>query len=254
MNVKRNFLIPLFVFILLLGLIIYVSFFRNENFNYVKISEIVITGDSIISGQDYLSFIKLKNKNLTIPLEVVKSRILKHPYISSVEMNYADYKLFIKVKEKTLKAHLVSENESCIISDDFQILPDLKNYKAVLDLPVINNYYNSKKLADFSYVKSPLMLRAFKIIDSAKLIDWNLFAALSELNLADSNNIVLNISGAMAPVYFGKGDEVKKMWLLEIFWRNTPEGNSLFNDSNYIDLRFDNEIFACNYESTGVTE
>jgi len=254
MTVKKGFFIPFFIFVLLSGFIIYISFFRNESLKPVKISEIVITGDSLIGGQDYLSFIKLKKKDVNVPLEIVKSRLLKHPYISSVEMRYADSRLEIKIKEKVLKAHLVSDSESWIITEDFQLLPDLKNYKAVLDLPVINKFYTGKKIECLSFISSPLLVSAFRIIDAARMIDVNLFKALSELDLSDPNNIVLNFSGAKAPVYFGKGDEAKKMMYLEIFWRNTTEGPSLISNSNYIDLRFDNEIFACNFESTGVTE
>lgn len=254
MAVKKGFFIPFLVFVLLSGIIIYIAFFRSERLNPVKISVINITGDSLIGSQDYLSFIKLKNKNVSVPLEIVKSRLLKHPYISSIEMKYADSRLDIRIKEKSLKAHLITDNESWIITDDFQVLPDLKNYKAVLDLPVINKYNSGKKIEPLSFINAPLLVSAFKIIDAAKMIDNNLFKALSELDLSDPNNIVLNFAGAKAPVYFGKSDEAKKMMYLEIFWRNTTEGQNLISNSNYIDLRFDNEIFACNFESAGVTE
>ena len=55
-------------------------------------------------------------------------------------------------------------------------------------------------------------------------------------------------------VIFGRGDEVKKIVYLEILWEGKIETNVDITKSNYVDLRFANEVFLGNANGTGLVE
>jgi cell division protein FtsQ len=123
-----------------------------------------------------------------------------------------------------------------------------------IDLPVISNANVQNNFTVFSFQESDDVVEAFKIIEAAKLSSIELSKKLSEIDLRNGNEILLSFSGIKPPVIFGKGDEAKKMVYLEIMMDGMPKGNNLVDNSDYIDLRFANEIFLGKAEETGLSE
>jgi hypothetical protein len=82
----------------------------------------------------------------------------------------------------------------------------------------------------------------------------NMAKRLSEINLRKGGDIILTLSGVKPPVIFGKGEAPKKMVYLDIMWSKIIGQNSLADNSDYIDLRFSDEIFVGTSEKTGITE
>jgi hypothetical protein len=67
--------------------------------------------------------------------------------------------------------------------------------------------------------------------------------SLSEINLRNGGDIIISFSGLKAPVIFGKHGAAKKMVYLEMLWDKILDGKSLADNSEFVDLRFANEIF-----------
>ncbi len=215
-----------------------------------------VTGNSLLSEEEYLNFTKLNDipqyEGLTLP--VIKNRFEKHPYIERADVEYAgNNKVKVVLHEKKIKAVLLDNGEPYFITDEFQVLPVLQNSKFV-DLPIISNAQIEKQVVPLSTLKTEGITEAFEIIDAAKLANAEILNSLSEINLRSGGDIVLTFSGLKPPVIYGRGQAAKKMVYLDIMWQGIVEGKNLIDSSEYIDLRFANEIFVGTTEKTGLSE
>lgn len=217
---------------------------------------IEIYGNHLLPVNEYLAFTKLRDSskfgNLT--LQDIKERFEKHPYVLKADVEFAGSNTVkVYLTEKNIEAVLLSAGEPNFITDNFQILTIMPNTK-FMDFPVISNSSFEKDIKPLSYIKTTDVIEAFKIIESAKLTNENILKKLSEVNLRKGGDIILTFSGIKPPVIFGKGEAAKKMVYLDIIWSKMTEQNSFAANSEYIDLRFSDEIFVGTSENTGYTE
>ncbi len=217
---------------------------------------IELTGNNLLSAKDYLAFARLDNaseiKSITLP--VVKDRLEKHPYTDQVDVEYnGENKINVVLKEKKIKAVLLTGTEPLFITDNFFVLPLLPNTRFI-DLPIISNPEEVNKIKPQTKVNNNSITNAFKIIDAAKLTNKEIFKKLSEVNLRNGGDIILTFSGMKPPVIFGKGEEAKKMVYFELVSKGSIGGKSLMEESDYIDLRFANEIYVGSSEKIGLSE
>lgn len=217
---------------------------------------IQITGNNLLSEGDYLSFTKLNDRSgydeITLP--VIKSRFESHPYVERADVEYLSGNIAkVVLTEKKIEAVLLYNGEPHFITEDFEILPVLPNTKFT-DLPVISNPKIQKQLRPLSICVNDDLVQAFKIIEAAKLANENIAQKLSEINLRNGGEIILSFSGVKPPVLFGRGEAAKKMVYLDIMWNGIVEGNNLVENSDYIDLRFANEIYIGAAQKTGLSE
>ena len=256
MSEKFGKILGTLLFVLLISGLFYLIFFHDKKTNNGEIRMIEVEGNHLLPANDYLSSIKLDDSSnynsLTLP--EIKERFLKHPYIKRAELEYeGNHKVKVYLTEKKIEATLLTGGEPQLISDDFQVLPILRNIK-ILDLPVISNPGLNKKPLPFSFIKTDEILEAFKIIEAAKLTNKDIFKRLSEINLRNGGDIVLTFSGIKPPVLFGKGEAAKKIVYLDVMWKNIVEGDDIAENSDYIDLRFSGEIFVGTSENIGLNE
>ncbi|MHB1686578.1 MAG: cell division protein FtsQ/DivIB [Ignavibacteriaceae bacterium] len=217
---------------------------------------IEVRGNNLLSESDYLLYTKLSDlsvyNGLTLP--AIKDRFEKHPYLDKVDVEYAGNGLAkVYVTEKKIMALIINNGDPYFITDNFQILPMMNDTKFV-DLPVISNANVQNNFTPLSYQKSNDIVEAFKIIEAAKLTSNEMSKRLSEINLRNGGDVILTFAGIKPPVIFGKGEEAKKMVYFEIILDGMLNGNNLVDDSDYIDLRFANEIFLGKAEETGLSE
>ncbi len=217
---------------------------------------IEIYGNNLLPVNEYLAFTKLgdSSKFGYLTLQDIKERFEKHPYVLNADVEYAGSNTVkVHLTEKNVEAVFLSAGEPYFITDNFQILPLLPNTK-LMDFPVISNSSFEKEIKPQSYIKTTDVLEAFKIIESAKLANEAMAKKLSEINLRKGGDIILTFSGIKPPVIFGKGEAPKKMVYLDIMWSKIIGQNNLADNSEYIDLRFSDEIFVGANEKTGYTE
>lgn len=244
----------LLVLVLLLSGILYLTFFSKKNLNRGEIKMIEVTGNKLLSGEEYLKFAKLEDSSsydeLTLP--VIKDRILKHPYIRRTDVeNDGIGGVRVEVSEKHLKAVILSDGEPYFITEDYEVLPLLPGTK-FSDLPIISNLPDSVDVKALSILKSAGIEDAFKIIDAARLTNESILKHMAEINLRKGGDIILTFSGVKLPVIFGKDGAAKKMVYLDILWDDMLSQKNIVEDSEYIDLRFSNEIYVGKSEKTGL--
>jgi len=243
------------LFILLISCILYLTFFSTKKINKGDIEMIEITGNNLLNESDYLTFTRLNDLsfNPNIPLRVIKDRFEKHPYVSRVEVEENGNKAKIILSEKKIMAVILNNADPYFLTEEFQVLPIFSDTK-LTDLPVIRNSIVNDQIKPLNFIKNSDVVDAFKIIDAAKKTNMNIYKRISEIDLRKGGDIILNLSGIKTPIVFGRGDEARKMIYLEIMWDGILEGNSLIQQSDYIDLRFANEIYIKDTEITGLNE
>ena len=114
-----------------------------------------------------------------------------------------------------------------------------------VDYPVITNL-KENRLKSLSVVQSDDLVQAFKIIDAVRLTDTEILKRLSEINLRSGGDVVMTLSGIQPPIIFGRGREAEKMVCIEMLWSNLFEGKNLLIESDYVDLRFADNIYLGN--------
>ena len=254
MRERNSKIIGVLIFIALMSGVLYLTIFVKKGINKGEIKMIQITGNNLLGASDYLKFAKLDDptKYSGLSLPVIYDRILKHPYVANADVEYDGVsEVNIEVVEKKIKAVVLSGEEPMFITDQFELLPLFGNTK-FNDLPIISNLPPGEAYKPLSKLNTDEIKQAFKIIDAAKLANEGILKRLSEINLRHGGDIILTFSGIKTPVIFGKNGAAKKLVYLDIIWDDMVSGKNLVGNSEYIDLRFANEIYVGKSENTGM--
>jgi cell division protein FtsQ len=244
------------LFVLLILLLTYLIFFTTKNSGRKNIKEIEVTGNNLLSANEYLVYSRLNEKSsykdLTLP--VIKSRIEKHHYILKADVKYGEpNKINISIREKNIKGLILNGRGPYLITAQFEILPLLPNTK-FLDIPVISNPFSIQETTPGMVYKTDDIIQAFKIIEAAELTNEKLPQLISEINLRNGKDVVVTLSGLEPTIIFGKKDEARKMVYLDKVLELFKQGSDITEGSGYLDLRFQNQIFLGGYKNTGFAE
>jgi len=243
------------LFMAIIGGMIHVNVVTEKSDGEI-FSEIILVGDKTLSANDYLigSDLNKVSEYPELTLQEIKSRITQHPYVAKAEVQSNGIgRVEINIVEKNLMAVLLTKSDPFLITENFQLLK-LKRNSDISNLPVISNVNLNRKSDDPGSIHSDELIRAFKIIDAAKIVNDEMYKNLTEINLRHGGDVILRFSGITFPVILGKGSEGKKIIILSSIWNGLNEKDKLFNNSSYVDLRFNNEIFIgkpVNTESHG---
>lgn len=234
--------------------ILYLSLFKYNEKGKEEIKMINIHGNSLLSKEIYLRFADLDQSSVydDLNLNIIKKRIEEHPYVAKTEVK-SDGRgnVDVKIIEKDIYAVLLSKTEPYFLTNDFELLK-IHEFTTYSDIPVISNFRVSDKLLPSKVYKNDDIVEAFRIIDAAKITDVELAKKLSEINLKSGGDVVLTFSGVNYPVVFGRGNESKKMIYLSLVWERINNLKATFQQTEYIDLRFNNEAYIGSKENTGL--
>ena len=240
-----------FFIILLVGLG-YLVYKSNEFKATDVIEKVQVTGNNLLSGNDYLSFAKLDDKSLLkgVTLSVIKSRFEKHPYVSRADVKFVNEKeVEVVLTEKDIYGVILKNPNPVFITENFEVLPIIPNTK-INEIPILSNVSESSKLKPLSKVKTEDIVEAFKIIDATRLTNSKMSKNLAEINLRNGGDILLMVSGLNFPVIFGRGNEAEKAVCLDAALSNYFDGNTLLQGCSYLDLRFNNELYVGRMKKT----
>lgn len=232
------------VLIFLIGMVIYLSFGVERN-DKINISVIEINGNFHLPKNSYFEYANLHEKTYyhLLSLQLIRDRFQKHPYIKQVNVEYTgDGKVVVRIKEKELKALLITNNNRYLMSGDMEIIPVLKNSQNI-NYPVIQIASDDKSISHFKIVRDNYELKtSFKILTAAKLLNPSLYDNLSEIDFRNGKNAVIHFSSVDYPVILGAKDEIKKMVVFEKLWESigTVQANKLLE---YVDLRFTDKVY-----------
>jgi|SRR5690554_21619 len=237
------------VFILLLLSVAYLVFHSNRIKENPVIESIKLSGNNLLNENEYLSFARLDNiknyKGLT--LQIIKSRLEKHPYIKNAEVKLKNEKeVIVYLTEKKIYGVIIQNNKALFAAENFQILPVFPDTK-LMDIPVLSNVSGSNKFEPLKKIINEDITQAYKIIDASELTDAKPLKAISEINLRNGGDVILTYSGITIPVIFGRNNEAGKLVTLEALMNNYLTKDI---ESDYIDLRFYNDIYIGHLQNT----
>jgi cell division protein FtsQ len=233
---------------------VYLSLFTYSKKGKEEIKMINIHGNNLLNAEIYLRFADLDQSSVydDINLNIIKRRIEEHPYVAKAEVKSDGLgNVDVKIKEKDIYAVLLTRAEPYFVTNDFELLK-IMEYTTYSDIPVISNFRLSEKIVPSKVYKTEDIVEAFKIIDAAKITDIELARKISEINLKNGGDIVLTFSGVNYPVVFGRGNESKKMIYLSLVWERINNLKASYQNTEYIDLRFNNEAYIGSKENTGL--
>lgn len=234
--------------------ILYLSLFTYNKKGKEEIKMINIHGNNLLSKEIYMRFADIDQSSVydDLSLNLIKKRIEEHPYVAKAEVKSDGIgNVDVKIIEKDIYAVLLSRSEPYFLTSDFELLK-IHQFTTYSDIPVISNFRISEKLAPSKVYKTEDIVEAFKIIDAAKITDMELAKKLSEINLKNGGDVVLTFSGVSYPIVFGRGSESKKMIYLSLVWERINTLKASYQNTEYIDLRFNNEAYIGSKENTGL--
>jgi cell division septal protein FtsQ len=232
------------IFIILLLGVVYLVYYSNKIDKNENIESVKVIGNKLLSENDYLTFTRLSDLsgNNKFSLSVIKSRFEKHPYVLKADVKFINEKeVKVFLTEKRIYGVIIKGSEAMFAADGFEVLPVFQDTK-MFDFPVLSNI-NENNLKPLRKLTCEDILQAFKIIDAARLINPKMLKDLSEINLRNSGDVVLTFSGLSIPVIFGRNSEAEKLVSLEALMNSNLVNANLLSESDYIDLRFYNDIY-----------
>lgn len=212
---------------------------KNEEIKFIELK-----GDYHLSQNEYFKFAKIENQDdysLLTP-RIVKDRLEKHPYVSKVDVLLKENKLSVELVEKEFESLVMFDGKEYLVSEKSIIIPKLPNSEKI-DYPIISNPFGANKIKEFEKATNNEDVKiGLKIILTLKIINPNLFENLSEINLRDGKDILLQFSKFNAPVILGRNNEIEKIMYLEKLVQKFDQTH-INNVLNYIDLRYSKYIY-----------
>jgi cell division protein FtsQ len=248
-------IVGLVIFLFLVGGILYLNFFGGHSVKKDIYELIEISSNSLLPAEDYLLFTEYNDstKFSELTLADVKGKFEEHPYVVKANVKFDGInKINVSIKEKELKAVILSENSPGLITEDYKLVPLLKN-TSFSELPVISHLKINSDETGTDDRENEELVQAYKIIDAIKITDENIYKKLNEINLRFGRDVILTFSGLDCSVIFGRGNEAKKIIYLLALWKKMDEDNNSFKASEYIDLRYRNKIFIGKKTNTEIT-
>lgn len=198
---KVKFILLFTIVLLFAGSSIVLSGFWKDKKNVKKVE---LFGNTTLSKDEIFEFAKLSDsliRSNSLSLEIIESRISKHPNIKSVNAIRDNGNISIEISEKDPFA-VVTNGKDLFLVDDKLSLYNVKKENDNLDIPVISGM--SPVLDIYNYDKNDLkhLKIAQYIIQKAIRIDKILYNYISEINFSDSSGIKMYSSEDAVPVYF----------------------------------------------------
>jgi len=227
------------ILVLVFSLSLIIDNSKNEEIKFIELK-----GDYHLSQNEYLNFAKIEEQDnyYTLTPRIVKDRLEKHPYISKVDVILKENRLSIEIEEKKFESLIMFEGNEYLVSESSVIIPKLPNSEKI-DYPIISNPSASNKIREFEKATQNEDVKiGLKIISTLKIINPNLYKSLSEINLRNGKDILLQFSKFNSPVILGRNNEIEKIMYLEKLVQKFDQEH-INNVLNYIDLRYSKYIY-----------
>lgn len=208
----------------------------------LQIEYIEIDGARILPHQLLLSAVNVPMQSLldTVDLYIIKNRLLKQPYISSVNVNrkYPDG-LRIQISERKPIASIW--NGQLFYIDTAGILLPVIESEISLDLPIITGISDLKPSAVGTKLSNKEIETAIKILQTSIVIDTSLYVLISEVNMNSGNDIIITTTEPAVSIILGREDYATKLFIFQSFWSNFLKSNDV-KKVQHIDLRYRDQV------------
>jgi cell division septal protein FtsQ len=205
-----------------------------------NVKKIVVTGNTTLSKEEIFDFAKLNDsliKSNSLSLEIIESRIAKHPNIRKVDAVRENGEVKIEISEKAPFA-LATNGQQVYLIDDKLSLYNIKKENNNIDIPVISGL--SPTLDVNNYEKNDLknLKIAQYIIQKAIKIDKILYSYISEINFSDSAGITIYSSEDAVPVYLVDYGFIRDKKGMELSARDYDINNPDFRSAIDVKLQY----------------
>lgn len=205
-----------------------------------NVKKIVVTGNTTLSKEEIFDFAKLNDsliKSNALSLEIIESRIAKHPNIKKVDAVRENGEVKIEISEKAPFA-LATNGQQIYLIDDKLSLYNIKKENNNIDIPVISGL--SPTLDVNNYEKNDLknLKIAQYIIQKAIKIDKILYSYISEINFSDSAGITIYSSEDAVPVYLVDYGFIRDKKGMELGARDYDINNPDFRSAIDVKLQY----------------
>lgn len=225
MNKMKLFILFVFVIVLAGSSVVVSGLWKDKS----TVKSIEFRGNTTLSKEEVFEFARLSDTLIgsnVLSLEMIESRISKHPNVKSVNVSRSSTNIRIEISEKKPFA-VVTNGNNMFLVDDQLTLYNLKREHMNLDIPVISGLSRITDMNNYGKDDLKNLKIAHYIISNCMKLNKSLYNYLSEISFADSNNIVMYTSDDVTPVYFIEYNDLNK--------KNEPV--SKFRDINNNELR-----------------
>jgi cell division septal protein FtsQ len=168
------------------------------------IKRVDFTGNTTLSREEIFDFAKLNDSMIcsnSLSLEIIESRISKHPNIKKVVVTKDAAVIKIDISEKNPFAVASNGKEMFLIDDQLSIYNLKKEHKDI-DLPVITGVSDQMSVSTFGKNDLKNLKIAQYIISQSIKINKSLYNYISEISFTDSSQISLVTSDDATQVFF----------------------------------------------------
>lgn len=252
--------------VLVIALIASAVFLANKWRNDVYFSKITITGNYTVDRNEILAVAHIKDDSSInieeLNIDLIQDRIAEHPEVKKVFVSKEPpAELKIQIIEKNPIAILNRGSDVQLIDDELEIFP-FSNYEKMLDLPVISGLKVRPTKIDPNKLDVEDLRVAAYIITNARKEGKSLLYQISEVNMADSEKVIVYSNDKAVSFYFprlkGKSIADKEYQdllknKLDVFQEFCDKILGNQKDVLYVDLRFSNQVVV-NYKRNIITE
>lgn len=190
-----------FVFVLMLvgASIVLSGMWKDKS----TVKSVELYGNTTLSKEEIFEFAKLSDSIIgtnSLSLEMIESRIAKHPNIKKVSATRESGNIKIEVSEKNPFAVVTNGKEMYLVDDQLSMYP-MKKEQRDLDLPVISGLSQQFDMTNFGKDDMKKLKIAQYIISSSIKMNRSLYHYISEISYADSSGIKMYSSDDAVPIY-----------------------------------------------------
>ncbi len=211
----------------------------------LMMQSVSIDGHKVVTQDEVLRLAQLTSQRalFDINLAALQTALQSNAFIrhASVQREMpSTIRVSITEREPSAMLVLGGRGEHVYIDDEGYLLPPVVS-DAIYDLPVITGVDSAQTFKPGAHTTNEDVLAALEILRAAKAVSPEVSHVISEVRVRSGHDIVLYAFEGGTPIIFGQGNAVKKMAMLDAFWKKFIVEGSV-HGLQYIDLRFDGQI------------
>ncbi len=223
----------------------------------LTVPQVLVDGESIVSQDEILSMVNVPAgaKLYAVDLAAVARAVESNKFIKrAVVRRNPPLALQITVVERVPVAYLASEKsaELLMVDDEAYILPNAPG-RTIFDVPVIAGIPSAVCDSVGSCVKDASLATALELLRLGRLTTGDVPHMISEVDMRNSNEIVLYAVDAGIPIRLGNGALAEKILKLDGFWK-TVVAHEGVQHIKAIDLRFRDQVIVVRVSDPPQTE
>jgi cell division septal protein FtsQ len=169
-----------------------------------SVKKIELSGNTTLSKEEIFDYAKLTDSLISsnaLTLDMIESRIAKHPNIKKVNVTRESADIKIEISEKNPFA-VDSTGKELFLVDDQLSLYTFKKENVNIDLPVISGLSQQLDLEEYGKDDMLKLKVAHYIISKSIRLNRSLYHFISEISFSDSTGIILYSFDDATPIYF----------------------------------------------------